>query len=405
MNEGAAAALAAPRRVVSIDIFRGLTMCVMIFVNALSEVNGLPWWTYHARERSNVMTYVDMVFPFFLFIVGMSMPLSVEQRLKRNSSQLALWAHVLLRALGLVVLGLILANTDFCDTAHTGMNGSLWGLLALVSAGLYLNAYPATPRFRKLGPVLRGVGLVGVIALLAIFRRTTPHGHMAWLDFNYPEILGLIGLSYAGASLLYLPTRRWRWAPLFWFAISTAFCVLNTAQRLTYVDNLSQYVWVFYNGAMISLMMAGAATTTLYLRDGAKQPPKQAILLGCGLAVVALAAGAALMPLGISKLSETPTWALWSAGAAMLAFALLYWICDVKQWTKWAFFVRSAGANTLTTYLLPDLWSFAIGAIGFTWLDNRWNLGTPGVVKTLVFTAAILALSRLVTRLGVRLRF
>lgn len=89
----------------------------------------------------------------------------------------------------------------------------------------------------------------------------------------------------------------------------------------------------------------------------------------------------------------------------MLAFALLYWICDVKQWTKWAFFVRSAGANTLTTYLLPDLWSFAIGAIGFTWLDNRWNLGTPGVVKTLVFTAAILALSRLVTRLGVRLRF
>ena len=68
-------------RIVSIDIFRGLTIAVMIFVNELAEVRGLPWWTYHAHANQDVMTYVDMVFPFFLFIVGMSMPLSVEQRI------------------------------------------------------------------------------------------------------------------------------------------------------------------------------------------------------------------------------------------------------------------------------------------------------------------------------------
>src|ERR1700677_2017338 len=90
-------------RVVSIDIFRGLTMAVMIFVNQLSEVRGLPWWTYHAHAQEDVMTYVDMVFPFFLFIVGMSMPLSVAQRLKRNASLPALWLHVLIRVLGLLV--------------------------------------------------------------------------------------------------------------------------------------------------------------------------------------------------------------------------------------------------------------------------------------------------------------
>ena len=77
--------LTAPR-VVSIDIFRGLTMAVMIFVNQLSGVPGLPWWTYHAHAQQELMTYVDMVFPFFLFSVGMSMPLSVAQRLKRNPS-------------------------------------------------------------------------------------------------------------------------------------------------------------------------------------------------------------------------------------------------------------------------------------------------------------------------------
>src|SRR5580658_8812658 len=103
--DGAAAA-AAPR-VVSIDIFRGLTMAVMIFVNALSDVRGLPWWTYHAHASEDVMTYVDMVFPFFLFIVGMSLPLSVTQRLKRNPSLFALSGHVVLRATSLIGLGLI----------------------------------------------------------------------------------------------------------------------------------------------------------------------------------------------------------------------------------------------------------------------------------------------------------
>jgi predicted acyltransferase len=136
-------------RVLSIDIFRGLTMVVMIFVNELSDVRGLPWWTYHAPEKLDYMTYVDMVFPFFLFIVGMSMPLSVEQRLKRNGSVAALWLHTLLRSVGLVVLGLILANAEFCDEARMGMNGGLWCLLALIAAGLYLNVYPPSMRFPK----------------------------------------------------------------------------------------------------------------------------------------------------------------------------------------------------------------------------------------------------------------
>jgi predicted acyltransferase len=124
---------AAPR-VVSIDISRGLTMALMIFVNALADVRGLPWWTYHAPTMADEMTYVDMVFPFFLFIVGMSLPLSVTQRLKRSASQRALWAHVGQRFLSLLVLGLILANAEKATPALTGMSGSVWGLCALVCA-------------------------------------------------------------------------------------------------------------------------------------------------------------------------------------------------------------------------------------------------------------------------------
>src|SRR5581483_2123574 len=185
------ASSAAPR-VVSIDIFRGLTIAVMIFVNELAGVRGLPWWTYHAHANQDVMTYVDMVFPFFLFIVGMSMPLSIEQRLRRNASLVSLWLHVLLRSLSLLVLGLILANVEKADTARMPVSASGWGLMGLVAAGLYLNVYPKSERGQRIARFLRPLGLMGVAFAFAIFRRTTHDGRAAWLDFSYPEILGLI---------------------------------------------------------------------------------------------------------------------------------------------------------------------------------------------------------------------
>ena len=392
-------------RVVSIDIFRGLTMAVMIFVNALSDVPGLPWWTYHAHAQEDLMTYVDMVFPFFLFIVGMSMPLSIAQRLKRNASMTALWVHVLLRVLGLLVLGLILANADYCDAARMPMRGSTWGLLALLCAGLYLNVYPRSERFPSYSLVLRYGGLAGVIALLAVFRRTAPGGHAAWIDFSYPEILGLIALSYLAISILYIPSRRWRWAPAVWFVLLVLLCVFSAAKMLVFTDHLSLYVWPFGNGAMACIIMAGAITSSLFLGTGAERSPQRAMTLAVAFGAAMLAAGWALAPLGISKIRATPTWSLVSIGAAVLMFTLLYWICDVQRFTRWAFFVHPAGANTLTTYLLPDLWYFFTAAVGFTFLDTHWATGWPAVVKTFAFTFAMLGIAGILTRLKVRLQF
>lgn len=390
------------QRVVSIDIFRGLTMAVMIFVNELASVRGLPWWTYHARAQDDVMTYVDMIFPFFLFIVGMSLPLSVEQRLKRNPSRIALWAHMLVRAAGLLVLGLILANAESCDAAHMGMNGAIWAVLALVAAGLYLNAYPKSWRYAGL---LRGIGLAGVAVLLALFRRKAPGGGSAWLDFSYPEILGLIGVSYLALVVLYLPTRRWKWAPAAWFAASAVFCALYTARIVTFPDQLSLYEWPFSNGSMVCVMLAGVLTTVIFLGSGTHERPRRPIFIAIAVASAILVAGAASAPLGISKIRATPAWALWSAGAAMLIFTFLYWLCDMQKKTGWAALIRPAGNNTLTTYLLPDLWDFATWAAGFTFFETHWSAGWPGVVKTLLFTVAMLALARQMTRWKVRLQF
>ena len=395
--------IAAPR-VVSIDIFRGLTMAVMIFVNELSGVQGLPWWTYHALENVDVMTYVDMVFPFFLFSVGMSLPLSVSQRLKPNPSLPSLWMHVLLRSASLLALGLILANVEKADPARMIISGNTWGLLGILSMALYLNVYVESKRFPAYSKILRIVGLVGVVIVFALFRRTTHNGNAAWIDPSYPEILGLIGYSYLATAILYIPTRRWKWAPAVWFALLVALCVFSTAKILVFPDRLPLYFWPFGNGAMACMIMAGVVTSTIFLGTGQRPSPRRAMIIAAGFAVLTLVAGIVFTPLGISKIRATPTWSLYSIGASVLLFTLLYWICDVKRQTRWAALVQPAGSNTLTTYLLPDLWYFLLASLGITFLESHFNQGWPGIAKTLVFTLFILAVSAILTRQKVRLQ-
>jgi heparan-alpha-glucosaminide N-acetyltransferase len=393
----------ATRRVISIDIFRGLTMLVMIFVNDLADVHGLPWWTYHAHAQQDLMTYVDMVFPFFLFMVGMSMPLAFERRLQQNPSQLALWRHVAVRSCGLLVLGLILANAEKVDPVRTHLSGPAWALLGLTGA-IFLWLVPSRdPRYRKLYLSLRIIGLVLLVFVFAIFRRTTSSGSTAWIDGSYPEILGLIAYTYFSVALLYIPTRRWSWAPFAWFVALTAFCALVVGRFIQWPAHLPLYLWPFSNGAHPALTMAGIATTTIFLRSDDKAGLRNRILLALAFAVAMLAAAWMLTPLGISKIRATPTWLLASSGTAVLAFLLLYWICDLKGQTRWAAFVKPAGENTLLTYLLPDIYYFLTALIGFHYFDRHLRTGMPGVLRSLVFTALMLAISAVLTRRRIRL--
>ena len=252
-------------RIASIDIFRGLTMMVMIFVNDLSSVHGLPWWTYHAHGDWNAMTYVDMVFPFFLFIVGMSMPIAVASRLKRDPSYVALWRHILSRSISLVVLGLILANAEKGDPTRMGLSTAAWALLGLAGAILFWMVPSRNPKHARIFLGLRIVGFLMLIGVFAIFRRTT-HGAAAWIDFSYPEILGLIGFAYFSVALLYVSTRRWLWAPLAWFVALTAFCAAeHRTHHPSSADTCHSIIWPFGGGASSSIVMAGVVTSIIFL--------------------------------------------------------------------------------------------------------------------------------------------
>jgi heparan-alpha-glucosaminide N-acetyltransferase len=398
------AASTATRRIQSLDIFRGITFAVMIFVNALPERDGLPWWTHHAHAMEDRMTYVDMVFPFFLFIIGVAMPIAITSRLRKNPSQIALWTHILLRSVSLLVLGLILANAEYASRALMPIGESLWAVLALFSCCLYLNVYPKSARFPHYATILRGIGLIGVVIMLAIFRRETPAGP-AWLDFGYPEILGLIGISYFASTLLYVPTRNIRWMQPVWFLLLVAFNVGSFLHLFPFTHHLSHYIWVFGNGSEPSIIFAGIVVSALLFpqaKQGATAQPKLGLTLVFGVAM--LIAAFLLTPLGISKIRATPTWCLYSAGAAAIFLTGLYWLCDLKKKSGWAFLFQTAGSNGLLTYLLPDFWYYIAAIVGFTWLDAHFAHGAPEVIKTVLFTIVILLIAKGLTRLRLRLQ-
>lgn len=393
-------------RVVSIDVFRGLTMIVMVFVNDLASVKGLPWWTYHAPTRVDAMTYVDMVFPAFLFILGMAIPLATEQRLRKDPSVPRLWLHILLRSVSLLVLGLILTNAGAGsrDLMHIGPQA--WAIVALLGAMFFLMAYPKSEKYRTIFTALRYTGLAVVVAMFAIFRRVTKDGDVAWIRTAYPEILGLLAFAYFCVCLLYVPTRRWRWAPLAWFVLLTAFCTACTAKWITFPSHTSLYMWPLDNGSSASLAMAGVAMSIVFVGPHSSRWPafSDKARLALPFAVATLLAGWLLTPLGISKNRATPTWCLYSVGCFVLIFTLLYWICDVKRRTRWASFTRAPGANTLLTYLLPDLWYFLIGTLGITWFQNHFAWRMPGVIRATIFTTAMVSIAALFARWKLRLQ-
>ena len=84
----------------------------MIFVNELAGVKGMPAWMEHMPSNGDGMTFVDVVFPAFLFIVGMSIPFAIANRIAKGDNFFQLQKHILLRTLGLLVLGVYMVNAE-----------------------------------------------------------------------------------------------------------------------------------------------------------------------------------------------------------------------------------------------------------------------------------------------------
>ena len=122
------APLTTPIRINSIDLLRGFTMILMIFVNDLWSLKNIPAWLGHVEAGVDGIGLADVVFPAFLFIVGLSLPFAIDGRRSKGDSQWKLTKHVLVRSFALLVMGVFLVNGETYNETATGLSSIWWNV-------------------------------------------------------------------------------------------------------------------------------------------------------------------------------------------------------------------------------------------------------------------------------------
>jgi predicted acyltransferase len=389
------------RRILSIDIFRGLTILVMIFVNDLAGIKGLPWWNYHIPPGEQGLTYVDVVFPAFLFIVGMAIPLAIEKRQAKGDSILKILYHIVIRSLSLVVLGLLIMNGRDMDPASTGISYTAWNVLMFIGVILLWNNYPKTNRKSEhIFSILKWSGLIILLILLFIYRRDVD-GEILWINKKNWSILGAIGWAYLSVCILFLVLKgKFRFLAIS-LILLVALNVMTKAGWADFIRYIPKILWPFGSGSLASITMAGLLLSMIFIKNDITSSLKLKITWGIGYAIILFLAGWLLLPFGLAKIGSTPSYTLFSSGICILLFILMYVVVDIKGHSRWASFLKPAGSNPLLTYILPDIY-YAI--LGLTHANIINPEGWPGVLRALIFSLFILAVSTLMTRLKIRLQ-
>ena len=422
-------------RIDSVDALRGLIILLMIFVNDLGPA--APAWMHHIKPpNADGMTLADIVFPAFLFLVGVSIPLAFERAQAVGKSKLTQLVHVLMRTAGLLLLGVIEMNSS-----HEHTLGRLWSGLAFSALILTWCAVPRErSRKRNLLLAAKALGVVGLLALLAIYRREPgpaefPFGvrveDWVWLRSGWWGILGLIGWAYLTVGLLVLLLgwrREWLMGALaLLIGLHLAFnhgglftrvagkpwlgsqAVELLAALARGIDAVGEFVSLRDAlGSLAAISMAGCLLGTILRRDSDVMTNRARRVWALTFAAGLLLAGFVTDTFeGINKIAATPTWCLWSAGLSCLAWVVLEFLLNVPGFRVGLAPLRAAGANALVAYFLHPI------VLGLVSLAGAWNTvlaykqsGTPGVVilGSLAMAAFVCAAAGLMGRLGLRMR-
>lgn len=284
-------------RFVSLDVFRGITVVLMIIVNSPGNHTS---FAVLQHSSWNGCTLADLVFPFFLWVVGVSSVLAFSNQKAQGFFSSFLIHKILKRTIFLFVIGLL------------------------------LNA----------------------ISL-----------HVDWPTIRILGVLQRIAICYFVAAWLYLTTSIRTQALLivillvgYWFLI-----ILGSENFIFYMDRLILTPPHLYNATfdpegLLSTLPA-IATTLLGSLTGAfllsHYPKLKGMILG-GLVMIVIG-GLWSFVFPINKTLWTSSYVLWTAGWALLTFSFCYWMIEIKQWKKWVKPLELFGLNALAAYILHVL--------------------------------------------------
>jgi heparan-alpha-glucosaminide N-acetyltransferase len=389
-------------RIASIDVMRGLTLTLMLFVNDL-YMPGVPSWLGHMKADFDGMGLADWVFPGFLFMVGMAIPFSVGNRIIKGENTFSISKHILIRTVSLLIIGVLMINTGRVNAELTGISENLWALLMYAGVFLVWNKYKETDKnyFTTLG--LRLIGMSILVGLVLIFR-SGQEANGGSLITSWWGILGLIGWGYLASAFVYLAFRD---NILLTVIMVLFFLALNILSQLHLLNFLNPIEGIFgtITGGNIPFIVCSGLLTTLILKKLSKDT-KKTILTIVGFGILCIVAGFILRKwFIISKIHATPSWGLICNGISLMLFALIYWIIDVRNKSKWSFFLKPAGENSLTTYLAPNIIYYLIWSSGVPILIYKQS-GIPLVViaGSVIWALAMVGLTVLLVKAGVKLK-
>lgn len=386
------------KRIASIDIFRALTMLLMIFVNDFAGMTGIPHWMGHGATEEDMLGFSDLVFPFFLFCVGLSIPYAIGARFNKGQTHMQIVSHAVLRSLALVVMGLFSMNYA---SVEGGLSRPVQVLLSIAGFFLIWNDYPR----RKDGKrpvwvmVLQALGIV-LLASLVIYKdiHGMPFRHGWW------GILGLIGWAYLPCALAYVGLRgNFNKMWIFWL-FTLLLCLLNSAKAIPEDYSSRALILGFWPGGWThpAICASGVFASMLVIQYGDR--PQELKYLFVFYAIQMVILGWICHRFWIlSKNLATPSWMFYSVAAAVVFFGLLWWVADVKGHTRWARPVSPAGTATLTCFMLPSIWYAVQQLLGLSWPSVLTN-GIPGLLKALGFSFVIIGLTWCFTKLGLKLK-
>ena len=345
---GTADALAPPvagagSRLLSLDVFRGLTIIGMLIVNnpgnaatSFEQLRHSPW---------NGWTLADLVFPFFLFVVGITTHLSLRARARRGDSESAVRRQIFRRGALLFAIGLLLNWFPFY---HYGAVPSHVGI------GFIDHVIARLLELRFLG-VLQRIGITYVVAALLTLRGSSRSIAVVtvavligyWLVMT---VLPVPGEGAVGALLLDQPGHtlaawvdrmtldwsRWGLGNHIWEASR----VFDPEGLLSTIPAIGTVLF----GVLIGRLLA----TPRPLEDRIRQ----VLTAGAVLIVAGLLWGLAFP---INKNLWTSSYVTFAAGVACLTLSAIAWVTDVRQRRRWTEPFVVFGINPITAYVGAEL--------------------------------------------------
>ena len=254
------------KRIITIDILRGITIFAMILCANIGYNSNLPAWMFHAQTPPPTyafnpdipgITWVDLVFPFFLFTMGAAFPLAMRKRLESGTSRWTIAGALFRRWLTLTIFAIVLGNAY--QIGGSARPEFLKGIFAIILWGVMFLSLVRV-KDEKTSKLLNNIGLflLVVMAFLAI----------DWLGitlsrWNSDVIIMILANVAMIGGLIWMFTRnnlRLRWLILL-FIIALKALRSYTPEAMSWVPSLGSISWFFSWGYLQYLLSKKSDTS------------------------------------------------------------------------------------------------------------------------------------------------